>query len=206
MNRSDTNYAAAAGTRERLLQSAAELIAEGGYGTASVAAIADRAGLAVGALYRHFPSKAELFVAVFRSVAEQELSAMQGAAERFSTFAKRLEAVVRTYAMSAFDNRHLAWALVYEPVDPLVDAERIAYRRRYRDEMANLLRDGVQAGTIPEQDVELTAAAVVGAIAEALVGPLSPLSSKAASQSEIVAAIVDICCRAVGLTIPRQRP
>jgi AcrR family transcriptional regulator len=206
VNRSDTNQAAAAGTRERLLHSAAELIAESGYGTASVAAIAARAGLAVGALYRHFPSKAELFVEVFRSVALQELTAMQAAAERYSNFAERFEAVIATYATSAFNNRHLAWALVYEPVDPLVDAERLAYRRRYRDGMADLLRDGIQTGTIPEQDVELSAAAVVGAIAEALVGPLSPLPSKASSQNEIVAEIIDICCRAVGFTTRKPRP
>jgi AcrR family transcriptional regulator len=205
MNRSDTNQAAAAGTRERLLQSAAELIAEGGYATASVAAIAERAGLAVGALYRHFPSKAELFVEVFRSIAEQELSAMQAAAERYSDFQARLEAVIATYATSALDNRHLAWALVYEPVDPLVDAERLAYRCRYRDGMADLLRDGVHANAIPEQDVAIAAAAVVGAIAEALVGPLSPLSNKATSKNKTVAAIVDICCRAVGLTTRRSR-
>lgn len=197
MNR-DTELAL--GTRERLLQSAAELIAEGGYATASVAAVAARAGLAAGALYRHFPSKAELFVEVFRNAAEQELAAMHAAAQRHSDFEHRLEAVIRTYATSAFDNRHLAWALVYEPVDPLVDVERLACRRRYRDGMADLLRDGVHAGAIPEQDVELAAAAVVGAIAEALVGPLSPLSGAAWSQTEIVAAIVDICRGAVGLS------
>jgi hypothetical protein len=47
---------------------------------------------------------------------------------------------------------------------------------------------------------------VVGAIAEALVGPLSLLSSKTSSQNEIVAAIVEICCGAVGLTTRRSRP
>jgi AcrR family transcriptional regulator len=201
----DMEVAAALGTRERLLQSAAELIAEGGYATASVAAIAARAGLAAGALYRHFPSKAELFVEVFRGAAEQELAAMHAAAERHADFQERFEAVIRTYAASAFENRHLAWALVYEPVDPLVDAERLAYRRRYRDGMADLVRDGVDAGTIPQQDVELVAAAVVGAIAEALVGPLSPLSRTDSSQNEIVAAIVEICRGAVGLTTRRSQ-
>lgn len=201
----DMELAAAPGTRERLLQSAAELIAEGGYSTASVAAIAARAGLAAGALYRHFPSKAELFVEVFRSAAEQELAAMHAAAQRYSDFQEQFEAVIRTYATSAFENRHLAWALVYEPVDPLVDAERLAYRRRYRDGMADLLRDGVDAGTIAQQDVELAAAAVVGAIAEALVGPLSPLTRTASSQNEIVAAIVGICRGAIGLTTGRSQ-
>jgi AcrR family transcriptional regulator len=188
------------------LHAAAELIAEGGYATAAVVTIAERAGLATGALYRHFPSKAELFVEVFRRVAEQELSAMYGAAQRYSSFQDRFEAVIRTYATRAFDNRHIAWALVYEPVDPLVDAERLAYRRRYRDGMADLLREGVETGSIPRQDVDLAAAAVVGAIAEALVGPLSPRSSTSSSETQIVAAIVDICGGAVGLSTRKSRP
>jgi AcrR family transcriptional regulator len=54
-------------TRERLLEAARELIEEGGYGSASVAAIADRAGVASGTVYRHFASKADLFLEVFRT-------------------------------------------------------------------------------------------------------------------------------------------
>ena len=53
-------------TRERLLAAARELIEDGGYGSASVAAIAERAGVAAGTLYRHFASKEDLFVDVFR--------------------------------------------------------------------------------------------------------------------------------------------
>lgn len=194
MNRTTTTT-----TRDRLLRAASELLEEGGYAAAPVGAIAGRAGLAAGALYRHFSSKAELFVEVFRRVAEDELARMAAAAERSSDFEERLESVIRTYATSAFRRPRLAWALVYEPVDPLVDAERLVYRRRYRDGMAALLRDGVNTGAIPEQHLEVTAAAVVGAIAEALVGPLSPLSPDTQSESRVVAAIVEFCRRAVGL-------
>ena len=186
-------------TRERLLRSAAELMRDGGFASASVGAIAERAGLARGALYRHFPSKAELFVEVFRAVGEHELSAMHAASAQSAGFAQRFEAVITTYALSALRNRRLAWALVYEPVDALVDAERLVYRRRYRDDMAQLLRDGVAVQAIPTQNVELTAAAVVGAIAEALVGPLSPVAGRTPDDTEIVAAILGFCRRAIGM-------
>lgn len=186
-------------TRERLVESAAALIDEGGYAAATVAAVAERTGVAAGALYRHFPSKAELFVEVFRTAAEAELAAMRAAAARPGGFAERLEAVVTTYATSALRHRRLAWALVHEPVDPLVDAERLAYRRLYRDGMTDLLRQGVDAGAIPAQHVELTSAAVVGAISEALVGPLSPLAGEPVAEAEIVAGIVAFCRRAVGV-------
>ena len=185
-------------TRDRLVDSAAALIEEGGYAAATVAAVAERAGVATGALYRHFPSKAELFVEVFRSAAEQELAAMRAAAARHATFSERLEAVISTYATSALRRRRLAWALVHEPVDPIVDVERLAYRRLYRDGMTELLRQGIDAGAIPDQHAELTSAAVVGAIAEALVGPLSPLAGESDPEPEIVAGIVAFCRRAVG--------
>ena len=154
-------------TRDRLLQAAHDVTEEGGYGAASVQAIAGRAGLAAGTLYRHFPSKAELFVELFRAVCDREAEAMRAEGD--------IEAVLTTFAERALRNPRLAWALIAEPVDPLVDAERLAYRRRYAEHIEALLREGIDAGRLPEQDVHLTAAALVGGVAEALVGPLSPV-------------------------------
>ena len=132
----------AAPTRERLIHAARKLLEDGGYAAASVQAIAERAGLAAGALYRHYPSKAELFVEVFRDAAKRDLAAM-GDAAASGRCVERLEAVVATFARRALRHRRLAWALVYEPVDPLVDAERLVYRREYCRHMAALLRAGI---------------------------------------------------------------
>ena len=185
------------GTRERLVYAARKLLEKGGYAAASVQAIAERTGVATGALYRHFPSKAELFVEVLRDGAKRDLHAMHDAASS-SGCVERLEAAVATFASRALRNRRLAWALVYEPVDPLVDAERLVYRREYCQHMAALLRAGIAAGEIPDQDVELSAAAVVGAIAESLVGPLSPIAGRIASEKDIIAPLVRFCRRSVG--------
>jgi hypothetical protein len=110
----------------------------------------------------------------------------------------RLETAVATFANRALKNRRLAWALVYEPVDALVDVERLAYRREYCRHMAQLLRRGIAAGELPDQNADLSAAALVGAIAEALVGPLSPLAGRAVSNEEIIAPLVRFCRRSVG--------
>jgi len=187
----------AGGTRVRFVATARHLLEEGGYAAASVQAIADRTGVATGALYRHFPSKAELFVEVFRDAAKRDLVAMRDAASSGGCV-ERLEAVVATFASRALRNRRLAWALVYEPVDPRVDQERLVYRRAYCQQMAALLRVGVAKGEIPDQDVELSAAALVGAIAEALVGPLSPIAGPTTSEEEIIATLVRFCRRSVG--------
>ena len=171
---------------------------EGGYAAASVTAIAGRAGVSACALYRHFPSKAELFVELFRETADREVAAMGEAAAGSGTVVERMEAVVTTFAAHALHNRRLAWALVHEPVDALVDAERLVYRRDYCDRLAGLLRLGVATGELPDQDAALTAAALVGGIAEALVGPLSPVPGSAASEEEIVVALRTFCRRAAG--------
>jgi len=52
-----------AATRDSLLQAATELVAEVGYHQATTRLIAERAGVAEGSIYRHFPDKRALFTA-----------------------------------------------------------------------------------------------------------------------------------------------
>lgn len=189
---------AAIGTRQRLVQAARALVEESGYEAASVQAIADRCRLSTGALYRHFASKAELFVEVFRASALRDMAAIDEAAAAGSCIA-RFDAAIATHARRALAGRRLAWALMYEPVDPLVDAARLVFRRRLCRHMAGLLRQGIAAGEIPEQDVELSAAALIGAIAESLVGPLSPVGGQITATEDVVASLLAFCRRSVGI-------
>ena len=85
-----------------------------------------------------------------------------------------------------------------EPVDPLVDAERLAYRERYGALVAETLQEAIAAGQAPEQSVELTAAALVGGCGEVLAGPLSPVARARPLNDEIVHAIRGFVRRAVG--------
>lgn len=185
------------GTRERLLHSAREVIESRGYGGASVAAIAEHAGVATGTLYRHFTSKEELFVELFRSVCAGEERAMREAIPVAGGAVERLQAILATFARRALGNRRLAWALIAEPVDRRVDAERLIYRERYAAIVAEALGDAIAAGEAPDQDVRFTAAALVGGCGEALVGPLSPVRG-APSSEVVVAALEAFVRRAVG--------
>src|SRR3954465_6739269 len=49
--------------RERILDAAMELAAEGGYDAVQMREVAERADVALGTLYRYFPSKVHLLVA-----------------------------------------------------------------------------------------------------------------------------------------------
>ncbi|MEM9187736.1 MAG: TetR/AcrR family transcriptional regulator [Myxococcota bacterium] len=52
-------------TRQRILDAALSLFAERGYGQTTVRAIADRAGCATGLLYRYFPRREALVLALY---------------------------------------------------------------------------------------------------------------------------------------------
>ena len=195
-------------TRERLLIGAQQVIEEAGYGAASVIAIADHAGVATGTLYRHFDSKEELFVEVFRSVCSREERVIRAAASALGPRAsavERIEVMLATFAERALRNPRLAWALIAEPVDRLVEVERLAYRGRYARAVAEDLRAAIAAGEAPAQDADLTAAALVGGCGEALVGPLSPLTGQPPVPGEVVAALRIFVRRAVGAEAAARR-
>ena len=185
-------------TRTRITAGARELIAEGGYVAAPVAAVADRAGVAVGTVYRHFPSKSDLFAEVFREASQHEVDAMRTAMEGVSgPAAERVAVGIEAFARRALRGRRLAWALLAEPVDPAVEAERLHFRHSYRDLMAEVVAEGIEAGEFPAQDVDATAAALIGAVGEAMVGPLSP-TTNGGDPDALIASLINFCTRAIG--------
>jgi AcrR family transcriptional regulator len=183
-------------TRERIVQSASALIAERGYSGCSVALVADAAGIATGSVYRHFPNKGALFAEVFRVHTQREVDAVAEAGAKPGTIAEKATAAVETFANRALKSPRLAYALLAEPVDPQVEAERLIFRRAYRDIFAQVIADAVDSGELPPQDPEVTAAAIVGALAEALVVPLHAGVASRRTVPEISAFVV----RALGGT------
>jgi AcrR family transcriptional regulator len=171
-----------------------ELVARGGYREAQVANVARRAGVATGTVYRHFPSKAELLTEVFRVASQHEVDAVAEAGAGADGAPAQIAAAVETFARRALRGRRLAWALLAEPVDPAVEAERLQFRRAYADVFADTIAAGIAAGELPEQDPDFTATALVGAIGEALVGPLSPTHATTDADA-LVARLITFCLR-----------
>jgi AcrR family transcriptional regulator len=185
-----------AAARERIVDAALAQLAEGGYASASVVAVARRAGVATGSVYRHFPSKGELFAEAFRRASQREVDVLRSMTDRSEPVTHRLAAWVEAFVRRALAEPVRAYALIAEPVDPAVEAERLTFRRAYADLFERALRDGVQSGQIAPLDAELTAAAIVGALAEALVGPLQ---RREAGADALVAGLQTFVLRSVGV-------
>ncbi|MGW6916813.1 TetR/AcrR family transcriptional regulator [Kitasatospora sp. NPDC054939] len=184
--------------REAVLHAAVGLLAERGYRGCSMAAVADRAGIATGSLYQHFANKAELSVELFRRVVTREIAAVTEAVARRDSPQQRIAAVVETFAGRALRAPRLAYALLVEPADAVVDAERLVFRLAFRDVIAAEIAAAVAAGQLPEQDPELTAAALVGAVGEALAGPLA--AAPAAERARTAAAAATTAATATATT------
>ncbi|MEE2059809.1 TetR/AcrR family transcriptional regulator [Rhodococcus artemisiae] len=158
--------------RDSIVSAAVGLLTEHGYKGLSIAAVAERAGVATGTVYRHFTDKSDLMVRVFREQCGREVDAVDAVTSTGSA-AERVARVVETFASRALRKPTLAYALLAEPVDAAVDAERLVFRRAFAGAFADAIRFGVTTGELPPQDPDLVAAALVGAVSEVLTGPLS---------------------------------
>jgi AcrR family transcriptional regulator len=185
-----------AATREAIVGAALAQVGAGGYASAGVHVVARRAGVAIGTVYRHFPSKGELFAEVFRRAAEPELDVViEVSAADGRPAAERIAAAVEAFCRRALAGPVLAYAQIAEPVDPAVESERLRLRVGYRDAFASVLDDGVAAGELRPHDTRTVAAALVGGLGEALVGPLA--AHARGSKEALVATLVQFCQEAL---------
>jgi AcrR family transcriptional regulator len=98
--------------RDQIVAAATEVIAEGGYGQASIAKIAEHIGVAKSVVLYHFKTKNDIIeavvLAVFSAAAAQMVPAMAAAASP----AERLAAYIRSNVAFVDQNRVAATAMV----------------------------------------------------------------------------------------------
>lgn len=134
---------------ERLLQAAQEVFVRSGL-DAPIREIADRAGVGIGTLYRHFPRRADLIAAVFRQEIEACAAAAPVLMAEHPPFAA-LQAWVRLFVTLAVTKRGLAGAtLLGDPAFEDVPARR---ERHLRPAFRSLFDAAVSAGEV-RPDVE----------------------------------------------------
>jgi len=187
--------------REALLGAARAVVAQSGFAGAAVAAIAERGSVSVGSVYSYFDNREALLAEVFRNAAEYEFGRVEAAVEAAGPGPDdRLRALIDTFADRALRGRRLAWSLLFEPVDPAVDRERLRLRQSYRDLGEAIIVDGIAQGRFVDQDAPVAAAALMGAISEALVGALNPDTAPLAGDDPdaLLTTITDFCFRALG--------
>jgi AcrR family transcriptional regulator len=190
-----------ASNRERILTAARRLIAAGGYREAQIAAVAAEAGMSTGMIYRYFPSKAELFVEVLTAAVGHEIELLKVIAAGPGSAEERLYAAVESFTRRALNGPNLAYAFIAEPAEPEVDVARIRVRQQLGNVFKTILKQGIEAGEFPAQDLDASAACIVGAYTEALVGPIAPRAERIKDRDRLTRSICEFCVRAVSTPI-----
>ena len=184
-----------------LLSSAIKIVSIRGFQALTIAAVAEEANVATGTVYKYFESKALLCTEVFRLGSEKEVHQVHLAAfpDSPKSCKERLLQAIQIFAERAIAGHKLAYALIGEPVDPLIEIERLIYRQSYADIFDTLIAEGIESGEFSPQDTRVTAAALVGTLSETLIGPLGPTtpSTTKVKQIELIKSIQQFCLRAI---------
>ena len=157
-----------------ILAAAGALAAEGGLGNVQIATVAGRAGIAAGTVYRYFPAKIDLIAALVSAEAAAESAALEEAGNAAPGPLSALAATIASFAARALARRRIVFALIAEPVDRELDAVRSTYRQSLLRAFETRIRGALERGHLPDQDARASAAALIGALVEGLVGPLAP--------------------------------
>ena len=131
-------------------------------------AIADRMGVTQGALFRHFPDKAAIWLAVFAWVRESLGTVFATAVERANSPLARLEAAFHAHVAFIAANPGVPRIVFHElqyPGDSPVRAEVRAMVVGYRKQLAQLFTQAKAAGELPANlDAALAPVLFLGAI------------------------------------------
>src|SRR3954463_9895448 len=195
-----------AARHDAIIAAAGALAGEAGINAVQIGPVAERAGIAAGTVYRYFPSKTDVIVALVAAVSEREIGAMQRAAEAAPGPLSALAAAITTFAARALAQRKLTFALIGEPFDAGLDADRLTFRAAVVAEIGTRLSAAMKGRQLPEQDIAVAAPALLGALIEGLVGPLAAAASDdAPKMHDAVQTLTLFALRAVGVVDAHAR-
>lgn len=171
---------------------------DGGFGALQMNAVAAAANIAVGTIYRYYPSRAELCADIVSVVSQREVDVLSEIASAEGSPTHKLRDAVRAFASRAMRGRRLAYGLIFEPIDPEVESTRLKYRRAIAEVFGGIIREGMRVGEFRKQNVAVASACVVGAFMEGLIGSLAPDTKGASARGrEIADDIANLCLFAV---------
>ncbi|MDP9001821.1 MAG: TetR/AcrR family transcriptional regulator [Myxococcota bacterium] len=158
-------------TWNAILEAAEDVAAETGISDASLQAVAQRAGIAVGTIYNYFDDRLELFDALFARRRQELFDAIDDAAKKHARdpFDKQLDAFVRV-ALTYFDTRRgfLRIALEASKPRPQVTKGKDAAARpalqQLQERAERVVRIGIREKRLRDDSGDLLAAVLVSIV------------------------------------------
>ncbi|MBD3336457.1 MAG: TetR family transcriptional regulator [Candidatus Eisenbacteria bacterium] len=170
MSRS-TMKKASGSARARILDAAANVLAQRGYDAANVDEIVRRSGASKGAFYFHFPSKEEMVAGLVQQLSDRLIEKVRRAIANEPPSRRRLALAVRTLLETFARKRSLGRLLLINMVghSRAVDRKFWPVREAFASFIADELAAARDAGELPAAiDIELAARVWLGALHESL--------------------------------------
>jgi AcrR family transcriptional regulator len=145
--------------RRAMLEAAAEVICERGFGDTRIADVAKRAGTSSALVIYYFGTRDRLLVDALRFSEESFYEATSAMLEEISSVSDRLSTIVDWCCVPRLDGEVVGawglwldlWATAFRHGE-VADA-RVELDRRWRDLIEQVVRDGQEAGEVGEVDV-----------------------------------------------------
>jgi AcrR family transcriptional regulator len=142
-------------TRQRLLRAALELYTTVGFRATTTPAIAARAGVAEGTIYRHFSGKEHLLNEVFRGAQRWGTTIVRETAEGQQDTPGRLQQVARRLLETAARDAPLTRMLLRRRDEQHLDEKSREAEREFRDALQHLVAAGKSDGKVRSGPAEL---------------------------------------------------
>lgn len=157
-------------TRQRILDAAADIFSAKGYHDAAVDDIVRASATSKGAVYFHFPSKEQLFLALIDALADRLLRTVDRAIASADDPVARADAALGTVLGTFARHRALAKILLIDAVGcgPAVDSKLLDVHGRIAAFIAQHLDRAVATGAIAPLDTRLAALVWLGALHEVI--------------------------------------
>jgi AcrR family transcriptional regulator len=142
-------------TRQRLLRAALELYTTVGFRATTTPAIAARAGVAEGTIYRHFSGKEHLLNEVYRNAQRWGATLVREPESNGHSVPERLDGIARRLLDAAARDPSLTRMLLRSRDEQHLDERSREASREFRDALQQVVAGGETAGVVRQGPPEL---------------------------------------------------
>jgi AcrR family transcriptional regulator len=152
--------------KEVIVEKAARLFREKGFGAASMRDLAEHVGVEAASLYNHIQSKSDILQAICFKVANEFLTNLEVVEASSQSTLKKMEAIIRLHIrmmLDQHDNMYIAdheWRHLPEPYL----SNFLNQRRNYRKRLGDIIEGGISRGEMKQIDPYTAVLVILSAI------------------------------------------
>lgn len=155
-------------TQERILDAAANVIAQRGYSSAGVQEIVKLSGTSKGSFYFHFPSKEKMALALVERMSDKLISKIQSSISNEKDPVERLSKSIEVLIATFSRQRKIGQVFMLNIMGHGKSTDKLFFpmREKFADVIRSELDNAVKLGIIKSQDTSLIAHMWIGALHE----------------------------------------